>query len=215
MGESAINKPIPKEIGLLDKMLSLTVENANLTEEIPQELCECTDLTNLNLQWNALSGPVPECFHRLVNLQFLALDNNLLTVLLYESFSSLIQLEWLAVSHNGESQISANIPDIFANMTRLTRLDLSANNFRGPIPPSLSALKNLEFLALWYTPDLYGIMPDLTGSRITAGSCYTYYLDNVCVYPSQISWYTSSDCGLQGNLSISHFSLHRLSNSTL
>lgn len=194
----AVNKPIPKEIGLLDQMQSLMANNAGLTEEIPQELCNCKMLYVINVQANALTGPIPECFHRLTNLTNLRYGWNNFTVLLYESFSSLTSLQWISARENSANHITANIPDIFANMTNLKRLDLAGNNFDGRVPPSLSTLKNLDTIALSGNSGLHGIMPDLTGSKVFPFNGCFLSLTNLCGYPSQSLWYQSFECGFRG-----------------
>ncbi|XP_031375788.1 receptor like protein 27-like [Punica granatum] len=150
---------IPASVGNLTSMTILDLVGAQFTGSIPLTLGNLVHLTHLNLGSNNFSGTMDfEMFARLKNLQYLSLtENNYLNVSLQSDgncsfpvlryldlsncsltkfpyfLSSSAELESLDLSNN---MISERIPEWFWRVGRgtLTYLDLSSNNFDGPLP---------------------------------------------------------------------------------
>nr|CAB3480033.1 unnamed protein product [Digitaria exilis] len=96
----------------------LTLVNANITGRIPKAIGNLSDLVHLNLYNNNIVGAFPTVLYHCRSLQYLNLSNN---------------------------YIGGELPgDIGHGLaSNLSTLDLSANDFNGIIPASLSRLENL------------------------------------------------------------------------
>eukprot|EP00536_Pseudo-nitzschia_multiseries_P004730 jgi/Psemu1/188782/e_gw1.81.134.1 len=92
-------------------------------------------LTSLNLAKNNLAGNLPQELSRLVNLESLDLSSNKFTGELPFWLKNLAALKSFSVYDN---KIGGPLPD-FASLTKITYLDLSHNQFKGTIPPTLLA----------------------------------------------------------------------------
>lgn len=79
--------------------------------------------------------------------------------------ASLTSISWNLIPHLRSLDLTGNnfsgpIPTSLANLTRLTRLTLSSNSLSGPIPPSLGLLSTLKELSLDNNALLTGPIPD-------------------------------------------------------
>ncbi|XP_071733736.1 uncharacterized protein [Rutidosis leptorrhynchoides] len=93
-----------------------------------------------------LEGSIPDQIGLLSNLVELSLRGNWLTGKIPAGLlANLTQLTHLDLSLNNFMGL---IPPSLTNLTQLTHLDLSRNNFTGPIPPSLTNLTQLTHLDL-------------------------------------------------------------------
>ncbi|KAH9531195.1 hypothetical protein CY35_19G024200 [Sphagnum magellanicum] len=92
---------------------------------------------NLGRNWGSIPYQLPP------NVQQLNLGNNQFSGSFPYSVQRLFSLTNLNLNHN---QLENNIPDIFANLTKLQTLDLSFNNFTGALPSSLGDLSALTVL---------------------------------------------------------------------
>ena len=117
---SNLTGQIPIEIGSLEALSSLRLENNNLVGNIPNELGDLTNLTQLILSGNQLEGEFPI------------------------SITSMISLETLSIRGN---KLTGEIPNEIGNLINLTVLDLGYNNFSGYIPNQISDLKSLYLLS--------------------------------------------------------------------
>ncbi|KAF2314428.1 hypothetical protein GH714_026328 [Hevea brasiliensis] len=169
LSSSNVAGQVPSEISLLSKLVFLDLSfNENLVLEttsftkVVQNLTKLRELSlstvdmasvalhslmnlssslsSLRLVSCALQGKFPdEIFHR-SNLQLLDIEDNK-------------DLTGSLPRFNGSSRLcSCNVMGsnfaFLGNLTQLTRLDLSGNNFNGQIPPSLGILEHLDFLDL-------------------------------------------------------------------
>lgn len=76
---NALSGEIPPELGNLESLSGLNLENNRLSGRIPPELGNLTNLTWMVIGWNRLSGEIPAELGNLTNLRTLRLDNELLT----------------------------------------------------------------------------------------------------------------------------------------
>ncbi|XP_074278868.1 polygalacturonase inhibitor 2-like [Silene latifolia] len=156
--------PIPRYIGKLTNLTSLTFSTTNLSGPIPTFLSRLVKLANLNLYDNKFSGAVPNFLGRLKGLTFLSLSNNKLTGPIPKSLGHLTRLETLALHTNS---LSGPIPDFLGQ--RLSNLDglvLYNNQFSGRIPTSLGLLTRLTYISL-FNNQLTGPVPrSLAGGSI-------------------------------------------------
>lgn len=186
LSDNFLTGPIPASLGNLTGLTILALlDNAGLEGHIPSELSSCPCLAVLAVGMtrpeltgrNQINGPFP--------------------IFLANTSSVLEELDLVGTQMNGSIpeeigllgfllrslDLSANywsgeIPATIGNLTRLTFLDLSFNDFRGAIPRELGfQCKNLEVLSMGRSSDLGVAFRDVVNvnTRLTHGS----YLSNV------------------------------------
>ncbi|XP_009795911.1 probable LRR receptor-like serine/threonine-protein kinase At1g74360 [Nicotiana sylvestris] len=144
--------PIPREIGSVINLQALYLGSNNFSRDIPETLLGLSNLVFLDLSRNNFRGEIQEIFGRFTQVKFLLLHGNFYT----------------------GGIVSSGIP----NLVNLSRLDLSDNQFSGPLPVELSKMEGLKFLILAYNqfngsiPSEYGDFPtlqavDLSSNKLT------------------------------------------------
>ncbi|CAJ1952774.1 unnamed protein product [Sphenostylis stenocarpa] len=108
---------------------------------IPTFIGTLTSLIHMDLSWTGFMGSIPPQIGNLSNLVYLDLSNyyykeKALFTENVDWLSSLSKLEYL--------DLGGSIPDGIRNLTLLQNLDLSGNQFDGPIPTSFGNLSNLR-----------------------------------------------------------------------
>ncbi|KAL6570984.1 Protein NSP-INTERACTING KINASE 2 [Orobanche gracilis] len=88
-------------------------------------------VVTLVLQENNITGEIPNELGKLPKLQALDLSDNLLTGEIPSSLSNLKTLNYLRLNNNS---LTGRIPMALGNLTQLTFMDLSFNNLSGPVP---------------------------------------------------------------------------------
>ncbi len=76
MSCDSLSGTLPKELGELDRVRIMRLNNNNFCDTIPRELGNCSALENLYLEYNNLSGAVPDEIANMPSLVDLALANN-------------------------------------------------------------------------------------------------------------------------------------------
>lgn len=153
LGGNKFRGVVPGEIGVMTNLRSLILGNNSFSRELPESLLDCTQLEFLDMGKNKFGGEVQEIFGRLVQLRALILNGN---------------------SYTG----GIKAPAAILKLPNLTRLDLSYNNFSGPLPIQISEMRSLELLILAHNsfsgslPREYGNLPhlqalDLSFNRLT------------------------------------------------
>ncbi|EEE60355.1 hypothetical protein OsJ_13474 [Oryza sativa Japonica Group] len=135
----SINKlsgQIPSTIGNISHLGHFFLDDNNLSGNIPISIWQCTELLELNFSINDLSGLIPSdlssspFYSRGSTLLVVDFSHNNLTGQIPESFGS-NNMQQVNLSRN---ELSGPLPEFFRRMTMLELLDLSYNNFEGPIP---------------------------------------------------------------------------------
>ncbi|CAI9093627.1 OLC1v1029176C2 [Oldenlandia corymbosa var. corymbosa] len=140
VAENPLNGIIPNTIGNLSSSLQKFYASvANITGPIPREIGNLSSLITVSLEDNQLSGGIPSSMQQLRNLQLLSLDQNKIG----GNLDSLCQLHKLSGLFLDENQVSGTIPNCFGNITSLRNLYLRENLLTSTIPMSLWNLKDL------------------------------------------------------------------------
>ncbi|KAE8656454.1 Leucine-rich repeat receptor-like kinase protein THICK TASSEL DWARF1 [Hibiscus syriacus] len=153
---------IPPEIGLLNKLVNLTISMANLTGYIPLKMANLTSLKILNISNNVFGGNFPgEILTGMAQLEILDVYNNNFTGHLPVEVADLKNLKHLCL---GGNYFTGEIPEKYADIQSLEYLGLNANGLKGKIPAALGRLKNLKHLYLGYFNTYDGGIPPEFGS---------------------------------------------------
>ncbi|XP_047952037.1 receptor-like protein EIX2 [Salvia hispanica] len=137
---------VPPQLGNLTnlRLLNLSANDFGGTS-IPEFIGSMKQLQHLSLQYSNFSGVIPPQFGNLTNLRSLDLSFNSLTSMSLSIHGFV--LESLQILNLSGNQFNGSIPDL-RPFPSLTDLDLSENNFTGPIPLSLGQLSELKLLDL-------------------------------------------------------------------
>ncbi|PWA86865.1 Leucine-rich repeat-containing protein [Artemisia annua] len=143
---------LPHYIFNLPSLEKLNLGGNDFTGSIPSETpINLTHLTYLRLSFNRLNGTLPSWLFTFPCLEYLLLRNNMFSGNVpFDSFA-LPSLKKLYLNNN--NQLAGQIDvQTFRQLTNLTDLDLSYNNFSGELELDtlLSSLTNLEVLDLSY-----------------------------------------------------------------
>ncbi|GMN64451.1 hypothetical protein TIFTF001_033521 [Ficus carica] len=123
-----------------------------LNGSIPEEIGEITTLEELVIENNLLGGPLPPKLGSLSNLQRLTNTRNIWK---FKELNRLVSHPslFIACSRIDGTGISGKIPSFIGNWTKLNKLDMQGTSMEGPIPPTISLLRNLAELRI---TDLWG-----------------------------------------------------------
>jgi len=138
----------------LTSLTTLDLSFNSLTGPIPDVFDRVSQLTVLNLAGNSFGGNLPPTLSKLVQLQELKLYNNQLTGDIPETMSCLQNLKKVNISQN----VFTSGANSFNGLVRLQSLELSKNQLRGRIAPSIGGLKRLELLYL-HNNQMSGLIP--------------------------------------------------------
>ncbi|XP_031120151.1 receptor protein kinase CLAVATA1-like [Ipomoea triloba] len=156
---------LPPEIGLLDRLVNLTLVSDNLTGPLPLEMAKLSAVRFVNLSANAFGGDFPrEVLLGMVELEVFDVYNNDFTGNLPVEF---VKLRKLKVLKLGGNFFTGKIPEAYSEIKSLRSLGLQGNSLTGIIPPSLAKLPNLEELCLGYFNTYEGGIPPELGSVTT------------------------------------------------
>ncbi|CAI9116968.1 OLC1v1018269C1 [Oldenlandia corymbosa var. corymbosa] len=153
---------IAPEIGLLDKLVNLSLVADNLTGPIPPEMSKLTSLRIVYLSHNDFKGVLNgELVMKMAELEVFDCYDNSLTGLLPTEFVKLPKLRTLNL---GGNFFYGSIPEEYAEFQTLEILLLFGNGLSGRIPPGLGRLRNLQNLSLGYYNKYDGGIPPEFGS---------------------------------------------------
>ncbi|TYI31964.1 hypothetical protein ES332_A04G023900v1, partial [Gossypium tomentosum] len=145
------SRPIPFDIGRLQKLKIFLADGNFLSGTIPHCISNLTMLTELALDVNNLHGNIPSSLANCQNLVSLVLGISSLSITLDLSANYLTgdlpvaveKLQNLGEFHISKNRLSGSLPNSLGSCLRLEKLFLDGNVFEGPIPASLSSLRGL------------------------------------------------------------------------
>ncbi|XP_020228511.1 probable LRR receptor-like serine/threonine-protein kinase At1g74360 [Cajanus cajan] len=150
---------VPSEIGSISVLESLFLGNNTFSRDIPEALLNLTNLFILDLSRNGFGGEVQKIFGKFKQVKFLLLHSNSYTGGLNTSgIFTLTNLSRLELSSNN---FSGPLPVEISHMSRLTFLTLTNNQFTGPVPSELGKLTYLVALELAFNNFSGSIPPSL------------------------------------------------------
>jgi Leucine-rich repeat (LRR) protein len=163
---------LPASIGNLTQLISLDLSTNSIQYIIPPSVGDLRSLQTARLNDNSFTGTIPVVFGKLTNLTELVLGDNHLQGVIPEQLSHLSQLSVLRLNNN--ARLAGTIPDWLGGLWNLTDLQLQRNAFTGPIPTSLGNATGLKTLVLRLNR-LTGPLPDTFGQLVNLKELF---LDN-------------------------------------
>lgn len=139
---------VPGEISNCQSLVILYLSGNNFTGQIPSEIGNISSLEGLFLGDNKFSRDIPATLLNLNRLDFLDLSRNGFGDVIQPIFGNFTQVKFLVLHSNSytggiESSRILKLPNV-------SRLDLSLNDFSGPLPVEISEMPSLELLFLAY-----------------------------------------------------------------
>ena len=128
--EYSLSGSIPVDIGNLNNLSRLYLQDNQLSGEIPESIGNIYGLYILRLSYNQLSGGIPISIGNLTNLGGLYLHHNQLSGEIHNSFQSLTNLDILYLDSNN---LVGSINNLI-NSTGISSLGISNNMLSGVIP---------------------------------------------------------------------------------
>ncbi|KAL8242044.1 hypothetical protein R6Q59_012346 [Mikania micrantha] len=152
---------IPPEIGILNKLVNLTLVSDNLTGKLPMEMSNLTSIRFINISANSFFGEFPgEIVAEMSELEAFDIYNNNFTGRLPVE---IVKLKNLKILYLGGNFFSGEIPEIYSEFQSLQTLGLQGNALSGKIPASLSRISTLQQLLLGYFNSYDGGIPSEFG----------------------------------------------------
>ena len=140
--DSQLTGLIPQEIGNLESLKYLRLDNNNLSGQIPSEIGELDSLVFLLLGGNELEGEIPASLMNLLGLASLSLNDNQLTGHIPLDIAGLVNLETIDISNN---QLTGEIPEELSNPADLYYVNLSNNQLTGYITEQFCDMHFVDF----------------------------------------------------------------------
>lgn len=133
---------LPEEIGLLDSLEVIAMDDNGLMGPIPKSLGSLSKLSVVDLDNNALTGPIPDTLFNASMIKVIDLDTNQLTGTVSDRVGELTHLYFLQLDKNG---FEGSIPVELASLPDLKYLSLFQNSFTSTIPSSLCGMEKQIF----------------------------------------------------------------------
>lgn len=165
------SKPAP-DSEELPRLISLILNDNNLTDTIPDGITALSALEVLDLSQNSLSGAIPLNLGSMTSLVNLSLGNNDLTGKIPESIGSLVNLENLDLYNNN---MFGELPVSLGGLQNLKQFEIQNNDFIGFVPEVIGTLSNLEILKMDHN-EFEGALP--TGLGAMESLAVMYLNDN-------------------------------------
>lgn len=205
----------PEGIYHLPFLENLVLSHGNLTGPMPNEMLFTNAMRHLhiiNLGYNHLTGTLTSRVPK--NMYAILLSGNEISgTIPPQMVGGARDLRELRLADN---QLSGPIPTEFGLLRNLWYLDLSGNNIRGPLVPSLQSSKSLETLWL-HQNQITGTIPwnfknlsNLRDLRLSMNTQLGGTIPESLLDLQKLAVLEVSDCDLQGTIPASIGGLRRL-----
>ncbi|KAH7529222.1 hypothetical protein FEM48_Zijuj05G0161600 [Ziziphus jujuba var. spinosa] len=145
LDDNDLTGSIPPTIGGLQKVQGIYLNGNEVQGFIPSEICHLESLVELFLANNKLIGSIPECLGNLSSLRTLSLNSNGLNSTIPNALWSLVYILTVNLSSNS---LVGSLPLNVENLKVVIAIDLSKNELSGNIPSTIGSLQNLVNLSL-------------------------------------------------------------------
>jgi len=164
LDKNSIFETIPSEIGLLNQLTHLKLNNNNLLSgPIPSEIGLLNQLTHLELNNNNLSGPIPSEIGQLKSIRDLFFHENSFNGTIPPEIFRLDQAGNKLRINFGQNVLSGTIPSEIGLLgSKVKSIDFTWNQLTGSIPSEIGILSHIQFL-LFNTNELSGSIPSEIG----------------------------------------------------
>ncbi|PON32513.1 Serine/threonine protein kinase [Parasponia andersonii] len=189
VGDNKLVGTVPDELGKLKSLVVLSIWINNMSGTIPLSVYNISSLTTFSVTQNQFEGTFPpDIGLKLPHLRYFYASNNNFSGVIMESFLNASQLQEIDISGNNfvgqvPASLGINLPDLrmlnleknhlgnysvdsldfiasLSNCSKMETLSLSANNFQGVLPNSISNLSTqVTELYLSYN-QLSGTIPE-------------------------------------------------------
>ncbi|KAJ8758604.1 hypothetical protein K2173_000325 [Erythroxylum novogranatense] len=171
MGGNMLSGTIPPSIFNISALQVLSLPVNKLRGTLPPEMGNMLpNLVNFSVGDNEFTGFIPLSLSNASNLQMFTIAINGFSGLM-PSLEKMKGLFWLSISTNnlGTGQYGdLRFLDTLSNKTSLKLLSISANNFGGPLPSSITNLTSLNTLTVDFN-QIFGSIPSGIGNLVNLG----------------------------------------------
>ncbi|XP_012080323.1 probable LRR receptor-like serine/threonine-protein kinase At1g74360 [Jatropha curcas] len=174
LSENNFTGGLATEIKNCRNLIILNVWGNKFTGKIPSEIGSISSLEALYLGNNSFSPVIPKSLLNLSRLAFLDFSRNSFGGDVQEIFGSFKQVKFLVL--HGNSYTGGLYSSGILKLPSVVRLDLSYNNFSGPLPVEISEMPSLKYLILAYNqfngsiPKEYGNLTSLQALDLSFNS---------------------------------------------
>ena len=117
------------------RVFAIDLSNNGLVGSIPKNIGNMTFLKTITLSNNRLTGTLPETLGACVRLEYFSVEINRLEGSLPRSYGNLAALKWLSVYNN---QLSGSVPAEILRLSALTHVFIQQNKLTGERPVFLN-----------------------------------------------------------------------------
>lgn len=180
---------------------------------LPHEIGDLNELTVLKINQNKVKGEIPEEVYGLTKLTDLWIQNSSLTGTLSDKLGQLTELKNLYIDRN--KNLGGSIPATIGNLTKLESINIAQTGIGGAIPQELSKCISLKnFMA--YSNQLSGQIPDFWDKLPNIGVLQLYSNPGITgPLPATMGTLKKAtgiqlrDCNITGNIPVSFAGLEK------
>jgi hypothetical protein len=137
---------IPTEIGQIDSLAELWLQQMDISGTIPSEIGLLTRaMRDFRVGYTSMTGTIPEELYQLTRLNRLDLHDAGFNGTISTMIGQFTSLDYFRIREN---EFSGQIPTELGLLTELKQVWIAGNNLRGEIPLELCALRGPDSLTI-------------------------------------------------------------------